>query len=75
MSGGQAKNAKLMQLFADVCGMPVILPASTSDAVTRGAAMLGRFAAENARKSVQGDLGEALWGIMVRSSSTFSLEH
>jgi len=66
MSGGQAKNAKLMQLFADVCGMPVILPASTSDAVTRGAAMLGRFAAEKASgKGIQGDLGEALWGIMV----------
>lgn len=74
MSGGQAKNAKLMQLFADVCGMPVILPASTSDAVTRGAAMLGRFAAANARKSVQVDLGEALWEVMVRSGN-FSLEH
>ena len=67
MSGGQAKNAKLMQLLADVCGVPVVLPASTSDAVTRGAAMLGRFAAENARgQGVEGDLGESLWGIMVR---------
>ncbi len=27
MSGGQAKNRELMQLFADVCRMPVVLPA------------------------------------------------
>ncbi|CAE6478991.1 unnamed protein product [Rhizoctonia solani] len=46
MSGGQAANAKLMQLFADTIGVPVVLPQSHSAAVVLGAAMLGRFAAE-----------------------------
>ncbi|KAG9011852.1 hypothetical protein FRB90_007014 [Tulasnella sp. 427] len=46
MSGSQAKNIPLMQLIADVCSMPVILPHSPSAAVVVGAAMLGRFAAE-----------------------------
>ncbi|KAG8711493.1 hypothetical protein FRC08_015818 [Ceratobasidium sp. 394] len=46
MSGGQAANTKLMQLFADVCDVPVVLPQSHSAAVVLGAAMLGRFAAE-----------------------------
>ncbi|THH01759.1 hypothetical protein EW026_g1009 [Hermanssonia centrifuga] len=46
MSGGQAKNIALMQLFADTCNMPVVLPKSSGAAVVLGAAMLGRFAAE-----------------------------
>ncbi|KIO19895.1 hypothetical protein M407DRAFT_221921 [Tulasnella calospora MUT 4182] len=46
MSGSQAKNIFLMQLIADVCSLPVILPHSPSAAVVVGAAMLGRFAAE-----------------------------
>ncbi|KAG8924126.1 hypothetical protein FRC01_011908 [Tulasnella sp. 417] len=46
MSGSQAKNIPLMQLIADVCSLPVILPHSPSAAVVVGAAMLGRFAAE-----------------------------
>src|SRR6202035_986670 len=45
VSGGQAGNALLMRLFADVCEMPVVLPASHEGAVVLGAAMLGRFAA------------------------------
>jgi len=68
MSGGQARNRALMQLFADVCGMPVFLPASVPDAVSRGAAMLGRFAAEaGPMRSSRADdeIGEALWDIMV----------
>lgn len=44
--GSQAKNIPLMQLIADVCSLPVILPHSPSTAVVVGAAMLGRFAAE-----------------------------
>ena len=44
MSGGQAKNAMLMQLFANTCSMPVVLPKSGGDAVVLGSAMLGRFA-------------------------------
>lgn len=66
MSGGQAKNAKLMQLFADVMGMPVVLPESTSDAVSRGSAMLARFAAETQKGDVKKDL---LWEIMVGSQN------
>jgi ribulose kinase len=47
ISGGQAKNAPLMQLLADVCGIPVILPGlDGGSSVVLGAAMLGRFAAE-----------------------------
>lgn len=62
MSGGQAKNVKLMQLFADVVGVPVILPESISDAVSRGSAMLARFAAERQQGNTEKDL---LWDIMV----------
>lgn len=46
MSGGQAKNRPLMQLLADVCKIPVILPEDGGAAVVLGAAMLGRFAHE-----------------------------
>lgn len=46
VSGGQAKNAPLMQLLADVCGIPVVLPPDGGTSVVLGAAMLGRFAAE-----------------------------
>jgi ribulose kinase len=46
ISGGQAKNQPLMQLLADVCKMPVILPNNCSAAVVLGAAMLGKFAKE-----------------------------
>ncbi|KNZ76848.1 FGGY carbohydrate kinase domain-containing protein [Termitomyces sp. J132] len=53
MSGGQAKNIPLMKLFADICGMPVVLPFEHSAAVVLGAAMLGRFAAEFSERSVQ----------------------
>lgn len=59
LSGGQARNAVLMQLFADVCQVPVILPASYSEAVVLGAAMLGRIAAEKVTTS------EQMWKIMV----------
>lgn len=62
MSGGQAKNAKLMQLFADVVGCPVVLPESTADAVSRGSAMLARYAAEKQEGKEKNDL---LWDIMV----------
>lgn len=74
LSGGQAKNAPLMQLLADTCEMPVVLPASVSDAVTRGAAMLGRFAADIS--AIEGDASNLppkeqvnkLWSIMVSHS-------
>ncbi|KAF9480235.1 Pentulose kinase [Pholiota conissans] len=66
MSGGQAKNRELMQLFADVCGMPVVLPEDSGGAVVLGAAMLGRFAAES-EAGAKGREGQAerLWDIMV----------
>lgn len=44
MSGGQARNEPLMQLLANVCQIPVILPPNAGAAVVLGAAMLGRFA-------------------------------
>lgn len=67
MSGGQAKNAALMQLLADCCGMPVVLPAESGAAVVLGAAMLGRFAAEAGRtgKMSGEEQSEKLWSIMV----------
>ncbi|KAL7282009.1 Pentulose kinase [Trametes coccinea BRFM310] len=66
MSGGQAKNAMLMQLFANTCNMPVVLPQSSGAAVVLGAAMLGRFAAEAQKKQLSRDQrGQALWEIMV----------
>jgi len=47
ISGGQAKNAPLVQLLADVCGIPIILPGlDGGTSVVLGAAVLGRFAAE-----------------------------
>ncbi|KAF8966485.1 hypothetical protein BDZ97DRAFT_1808098 [Flammula alnicola] len=54
MSGGQAKNAELMQLFADVQRGAVVL----------GAAMLGRFAAEAGTRGKEGQ-AQRLWDIMV----------
>ncbi|KIK65750.1 hypothetical protein GYMLUDRAFT_39265 [Collybiopsis luxurians FD-317 M1] len=69
MSGSQAKNVPMMQLFADTCGMPVVLPFDEGGAVPLGAAMLGRFAAEAAKKGVEtmneDQQGELLWDIMV----------
>ncbi|KAF8833888.1 actin-like ATPase domain-containing protein [Paxillus ammoniavirescens] len=59
LSGGQARNIVLMQLFADACGIPVVLPASHSEAVVLGAAMLARIAAENVTTA------EQMWKIMV----------
>lgn len=55
-----------MQLFADVCSVPVILPFSHSTAVVLGSAMLGRYAAELSEKKT-GELSkDRLWEIMVR---------
>ena len=74
MSGGQAKNAMLMQLFANTCAMPVVLPENSGAAVVLGAAMLGRFAAEAAAHTevlAPEKRGQALWEIMV--SPTLSL--
>ncbi|KAF7354935.1 Pentulose kinase [Mycena sanguinolenta] len=72
VSGGQATNRGLIQLLADACGVPVVLPVDYGGAVVRGAAVLGRFAAEVARAQKEGDGGmgereqdEMLWRIMV----------
>ncbi|KAJ7179530.1 FGGY family of carbohydrate kinase [Mycena filopes] len=71
MSGGQATNGVLMQLFADVCGVGVVVPrkGEHAGAVVRGAAVLGRFAAERAQGAGaalgEKEQGEALWRIMV----------
>jgi ribulose kinase len=67
VSGGQSKNAALMQLFANTCNMPVVTPHSSSTAVVTGAAMLGRLAAEASKRGGERN-GSELWNIMVRSS-------
>ncbi|KAH9843764.1 uncharacterized protein C8Q71DRAFT_729989 [Rhodofomes roseus] len=72
MSGGQAKNAMLMQLFANTCNMPVVLPKSGGDAVVLGSAMLGRFAnsvGELGKLSAE-DQAQALWDIMIEMTPT-----
>jgi len=75
IGGGQARNLLLMQLFADTCRMPVVVPVSSSSsdgggdsgAVVLGAAMLGRFAVEVGEGMGKGrEQAELLWKIMVR---------
>lgn len=80
MSGGHVKNKDLMQLLADVCQIPVLLPASASASVVIGSAILGRFAAEIREKEGKAlseqdqaersayDNRERLWQLMVSSS-------
>ena len=65
ISGGQSKNVPLMQLLANTCNMPVVIPHSSSTAVVIGAAMLGRFAAEASKGGGERN-GTELWDIMVR---------
>jgi len=68
VSGGQSKNVALMQLFANVCDMPVVTPRSSSTAVVTGAAMLGRFAAEASERGGERN-GQELWDIMVEMTA------
>lgn len=80
LSGGLVRNEVLMQLLADVCEVPVQLPASRNASVVLGAAMLGRVAAEEAHKGVIETPEEArvrseamkgrVWEIMVRRRSS-----
>lgn len=73
-AGSQAKNIALMQLIANTCAVPVILPHSPSSAVVLGAAMLGRFAAEVSalgRKLSSDEQRRRLWSIMVRRIGGF----
>ncbi|KAG7096560.1 hypothetical protein E1B28_003982 [Marasmius oreades] len=66
MSGGQAKNILMMQLFAETCSMPIVLPFDHAGAVVLGAAMLGRFAAETQGKKMnEKEQNHLLWNIMV----------
>lgn len=46
LSGGQARNARLCALIATLCECEVVIPEAISTAVVRGAAVLGRAAAE-----------------------------
>ncbi|EST07803.1 Carbohydrate kinase, FGGY, C-terminal [Kalmanozyma brasiliensis GHG001] len=59
MSGGHVKNPVFMQLIADVCGMPVQLPFSSSASVVAGSAILGRFAADVKDPHGSGASGES----------------
>ena len=80
MSGGQAKNASLMQLMADVCNMGIVLPkegkkGGVIDPVVLGSAMLGRYADEASRAGAKGREGQAerMWDIMVHFYLSFYL--
>ncbi|KXN86178.1 hypothetical protein AN958_10422 [Leucoagaricus sp. SymC.cos] len=73
MSGGHAKNLALMQLFASVCDMPMILPQDHAAAVVRGAAILGRFAAEGGGMGDDVDQAKALWKVMVEMTPAGAL--
>jgi len=79
MSGGLVKNKILMQLLADICGIPIQLPFSHSASVVLGSAMLGSIAAteqatQGPIKSQEeaGDRGrgmaDELWSTMQRMS-------
>ncbi|KZV86423.1 Pentulose kinase [Exidia glandulosa HHB12029] len=81
LSGGQARNARLCALIAALCDCEVVIPASSSTAVVRGAAVLARAAADFAATSHRSstatwntqdevkkageDFAEELWNIMV----------
>ena len=71
VSGGQAVSGGVMvQLMADACGVPVVLPDHDlgPSPVVLGAAMLGRYAAEMSEAGGRSDeRGERLWRIMVRA--------
>ncbi|KAF8351030.1 FGGY family of carbohydrate kinase [Amanita rubescens] len=82
VSGGQAKNRALMQLLANVCGIPVVLPANSGAAVVLGAAILGRFAKEvsdwrvthhGADKLSIIERNKILWNIMVEMTTQGTL--
>jgi glycerol kinase len=66
LSGGQAVSGGMMvQLIADACGVPVVLPDTAP--VVLGAAMLGRYAADmKASRKGSDQQEERLWQIMVR---------
>ncbi|KAI3604828.1 ribitol kinase [Moniliophthora roreri] len=65
VSGGQAKNPLMMQLLADTCYMPVILPYDHTNTVVLGAAVLARFAAEVVETMTEREQNDLLWNIMV----------
>ena len=73
VSGGQAvSGGVIVQLMADACGVPVVLPDHDlgPSPVVLGAAMLGRYAAEMSEAGGRSDeRGERLWRIMVRVES------
>jgi len=83
MSGGQAKNASLMQLMADVCNMGIVLPkdgkegkkGGVIDPVVLGSAMLGRYADEASKAGAKGREGQAerMWDIMVEMTPVGTL--
>ena len=71
VSGSQTQNMLLMQMIANICDMPVVLPHSSSNAVVLGAAMLGRYAYEIETRHLGKEQNEVLWKIMVGSPFSF----
>ncbi|KAI8460712.1 hypothetical protein BY996DRAFT_4574324 [Phakopsora pachyrhizi] len=81
MSGGLVKNEILMDLLANICNVPIQLPASHSASVVLGSAMLGKAAyvskVKNQDKSIENQIEaeqrghsmkDHLWEIMVEMS-------
>lgn len=67
-----------MKLIADVCRINVVLPGEGGEgAVVRGAAMLGRFAAEVKEATRREERAELLWKIMasVPKCNAFDVTH
>lgn len=81
MSGGLVKNEILMNLLANICNVPVQLPASHSASVVLGSAMLGKAAYVSTQLSQSGvisdqsiaqerahQMKDKLWEIMIEMS-------
>ncbi|KAH9813538.1 hypothetical protein DFH28DRAFT_973633 [Melampsora americana] len=84
MSGGLVKNPILMELLANVCDVPIQLPASHSASVVLGSAMLGKAAYVTTRderfksnqvidnqvkaEKMSYEMKDKLWEIMVEMS-------
>ena len=71
MSGSQCQNDILMELMANACDIPVLIPQYVNAAVAHGAAMLGAKAAS----ADEDGKTEDLWNIMDRMSKPGKVVH
>lgn len=85
LSGSQALNPILVQLLANACRMPVVVPRYVAAAVVHGTTMLAVKAASEAeaREALakarddkgKAELGESLWSIMKRMTKPGKVVH